>query len=295
MKLCHHEPESVLSCVQAVKADAATGKHQGTVTTAGADPNDPALHGLSEEPSGHSLAGTPRFSPPGPLSFTRAPSFSSTHGSPASRSALEQRDSFSRHMGSGKAEPEHEGVELGMMRGSSQGLAEELLAEQLHTFAPSATTSQAEPSVQAAPHTHAATGPAPPHDSHMHQQPAAAQQTVKEDAAAADGAVGGSMQNQQAVSFQSLAALASSHAARARQASAPSAAADSVDDAEAQGPSQTAWRAEADSATPHEGSLPRSCVCWSFWLARDACTSPMKHRPLFSRCHLGIYSCISHF
>ena len=258
MKLHHREPQSVLLCLQAAKAGAASGKHQGTVTTAGADPNDPALHGLSEEPSGHSLAGTPRFSPTGPPSFTRAPSFSSTHGSPASKSALEQRDSFSRHVGSGKDRPEHEGVELGMMSGGSQNLAEELLAEQLHTFAPSTTTSQAEPSVQAAPHPNAVTGPAPLHDSRVQQQPAATQQASKEEAAGADGAVGGSMQNQQAVSFQSLAALASSHAARAKQASGSSGVADTVDGAERQGPSQTAWQAEADNATPHEGSLQES-------------------------------------
>ena len=169
-------------------------------------------------------------------------------------------------MGSGKAEPEHEGVELGMMSGGSQGLAEELLAEQLHTFAPSATTSQAEPSVQAAPHTDAATGPAPSDNSHVQQQPAAAQQASKEEAAGADDAVGGSMQAQQAVSFQSLAALASSHAARAKEASAPSGAADSVGDTARQGPPHTAWPAEADSATPHKGSLPEAVFVCHFGL-----------------------------
>ena len=243
-------------CVQAVEADAATGKHQGTVRTAGADPNDPALHGLSEQAPGHSLGGTPHFSPPRPPSFTHATSFSSTHGSPASRSALEQSDSFSRHLGSGKDRPEHEGVELGMMSGGSQNLAEEMLAEQLHSFAPSAT-SQAEPSAQAGLPTHTGGGPASP-NSHGQQHPAA-QKTSGE--AAANEVLGSKMEHEQAVSFQSLAALASSHAARAKQVTAPSGAAGAAADAErharSQVASQTALGEEPDSAIPHqEGSLP---------------------------------------
>ena len=247
--------------MQAVEADAMTGQHQGTVRTAGADPNDPALHGLSEEPSGHSLGGTPRFSPPGPPSFTHATSFSSTHGSPASRSALEQSDSFSRHLSSGKSRPEHEGVELGMIKGDSHNLAEEMLAEQLHSFAPSAT-SQAEPSAQAgstpSAHTHAHVNPALPH-SHGKQQ-----QTLGE-AAAADDVSGSNMQSQQPVSFQSLAALASSHAARAKQVSDPSGAAGTVDDAEGQARSQVSSRTAlgegpGTATSPNEGSLPDAPV-----------------------------------
>lgn len=251
--------------MQAVEADAMTGQHQGTVRTAGADPNDPALHGLSEEPSSHSLGGTPRFSPPGPPSFTRATSFSSTHGSPASRSALEQSDSFSRHLSSGKSRPELEGVELGMIKGDSHNLAEEMLAEQLHSFAPSAT-SQAEPSAQAgstpSPHTHAHVNPALP-DSHGKQNPAA-QQTLGE-AAAADDVSGSNMQSQQPVSFQSLAALASSHAARAKQVSDPSGAAGTVDDAEGQARSQVSSRTAlgegpGTATSPNEGTLPDAPV-----------------------------------
>ena len=243
--------------MQAVEANAVTGKHQGTVRTAGADPNDPALHGLSEGPSGHSLGGAPHFSPPGPPSFTRATSFSSTHGSPASKPALEQGDSFSRHLSSGKNRPEHEGVELGMIRGGSQNLAEEMLAEQLHSFAPSAT-SQAEPSAQTGPHTQTAASSVSP-NSHRQQHPGAEQ--TPGEAAAADDVSGANLQNQQPVSFQSLAALASSHAARAKQVADPSVAAGAVDDAERQAgsqvSSQTALGEGIDSANSlEEGSLP---------------------------------------
>ena len=246
--------------MQAVEADAVTGKHQGTVRTAGADPNDPALHGLSEQPSGHSFGGSPHFSPPRPPSFTHATSFSSTHGSPASRAALEQSDSFSRHLGSGKDRPEHEGVELGMIRGASQNLVEEMLAEQLHSFAPSAA-SQAEPLAQAGLHTHAGGSPASP-DSFRQQHPAA--QETSREAAAADDVSGSSMQNQQAVSFQSLAALASSHAARGKQVTDPSGAAGTGDvegQARSQVSSQTALGEGPDNAILHEeGSLPDALV-----------------------------------
>lgn len=243
--------------MQAGEANAVAGRQQGAVRSAGADPNDPALHGLVEEPSGHSLGGTPHFSPPGPPSFTRATSFSSTQGSPGSKSALEQSDSFSRHLLSGKDRPEHEGVELGMIRGGSQNLAEEMLAEQLHSFAPIAT-SQAEPSAQAGPRTHADAIPASP-DSHKKQQPAA--QQASGEAAAADDVSGSHMQIQQPVSFQSLAAIASSHAARAKQVSDSSGTAGTADVAEKQArsqvPSQTASGEAPDRTNScEEGSLP---------------------------------------
>ena len=255
--------------MQAAHAEAVADKHQGAVRTAGADPNDPALHGLSDEPSSHSLGGNPHFSPRAPPSFTRGPSFSSTHGSPASRPALEESDSFSRHVSAGKERSSHEGVELGIMGSPSQSLGEELLAQQLHSFAPT-TGPQAGTAVPAHTpppldvpasddaHTHATAAAASP-DTTALQSPDPEQAT---DIAAATEDISRKDVQSQPVSFQSLAALASSHAAKAKWGSDPPGAvgmtAGSAErQAGAQASSQTFPSGdESDRAISGEGSLP---------------------------------------
>lgn len=256
--------------MQAAHAEAVADKQQGSVRTAGADPNDPTLYGLSDEPSGHSLGGTPHFTPRRPPSLTHGTSFSSTHGSPASRPALEESDSFSRHVTAGQDRSSHEGVELGIMGSPSQSLGEELLAQQLHSFAPT-TAPQAGPAVPGPnpahvdppasfnAHSNATAGPGSA-DTSAHQKPAAEQAT--DTAADADDGLQRGAQNQP-VSFQSLAALASSHASKARRDSAPLEAAGTTagsaerqteEQAPASQPVSSGDR--SDRAGPGEGSLP---------------------------------------
>ena len=115
--------------------------------TAGADPNDPALHNMPEEGShrSHSRVASPKgVSPRGsgvtqtrPHSFTSSQGAMSTVSSPVSRPAAEN-DSFTRSISSSKNKDDHEGVELGDMRGSSHNIGDELLAEQLQSWQPGA-------------------------------------------------------------------------------------------------------------------------------------------------------------
>ncbi len=182
--------------------------------TAGADPNDPALHGLSGEESGHSLS---RGVSPQAPSFTRGVSFSSTHGSgpigsPASSSQdRNQSDSFTRPVASARdrGHHEHEGVELGMMRGSSQNIGDDLLAEELHSFAPDSVETQAGSSAS------------------RHGQVQRMQDSQALGSPGADGTQTQQMSvsghQSQPVSFQSLAALASRHASQANPSNAPDA------------------------------------------------------------------------
>ena len=282
--------------MQAVQSNSAADKPQGTVKTARADPNDPALHNLTDEPSGHSLGATPGsrgVSPRGPPSFTRGTSFSSTHGSPVSRSAHAHGDSFTGHLATGKDRSEHEGVELGTIRSSSQNLGEELLEQQLHSFAPGGTAQQQEPRFDGAT-THAKAGhPSPGSDAQQssaaqqksaagndgnfssggdaHQSLAAQQTLAAAPAAGNDGGLSSSAQHKP-VSFQSLAALASSHAAaKPGQAFEPPKATSIVnapngtfaaDDrgtgeqqAKPQSPFKAASEQESDAASLHQGSL----------------------------------------
>ena len=180
--------------------------------TAGADPNDPALHGLSEEESSHSFS---RGVSPKAPNFTRGVSFSSTHGSgpigsPASSSQdRNQSDSFTRPVGSARdrSHHEHEGVELGMMTGSSQNIGDDLLAEELHSFAPDSAEAQA--------------GSSAP----RHGQVQSMQDSQALGPPGADGIQSQQMSvsghQTQPVSFQSLAALASRHASQANPSNVP--------------------------------------------------------------------------
>ena len=263
-------------CLQAVDNSPAADKLQGTVLTARADPNDPALHGLTNEPSGHSLGGTPgsrSVSPRGPPSFTRGTSFSSTHGSPVSRSALEQSHSFTRHVASGKDRSDHEGVELGTIRSGSQNLGEELLEQQLHSFAPTSSAERQGAGYAGAASHATASAAAPGTDTH---QASAAQQMP---AAGSDGnfsssgdAHPSSAAQHQPVSFQSLAALASSQAAaNPRQTSEPSGVSSPADaptgtlaaddhiapekQAKPQSPFKAASHQGSDTTSLHQGSL----------------------------------------
>ena len=224
---------STFTCMQASHRGAVPDQPQGTVKTAGADPNDPALHGLSNEPSSHSIGGTPHsrgVSPRGLPSFTRGTSFSSTHGSPGAKSSLEQNDSFTHHVSLSRDRSDHEGVELGTMRGSSQNLGEELIAEQLHSFAPGSAheakapggaglANQPKSNVPlSANHAHQSTaavqGPSRDalHGSAAQQEPAAAAASTVSAVSAGHNKAGNRDEGKPA-SFQSLAALASSHAA----------------------------------------------------------------------------------
>ncbi|DBA92750.1 TPA: hypothetical protein ACH3X1_002948 [Trebouxia sp. C0004] len=187
-------------------------KASTTMKTAGADPNDPALHGLSEEESGHSFS---RGVSPKAPSFSRGVSFSSTHGSgpigsPASSSQdRNQSDSFTRLVASARdsGHHEHEGVELGMMRGSSQNIGDDLLAEELHSFAPDSAEAQAGSSAI------------------RHGQAQSMQASQVLGPPGADGRQSQQMsvsgQQTQPVSFQSLAALASRHASQVNPSHAP--------------------------------------------------------------------------
>jgi len=235
-------------------------KASATMKTAGADPNDPALHGLSEEESGHSFS---RGVSPQAPSFTRGVSFSSTHGSgpigsPASTSQdRNQSDSFTRPVASARdrGHHEHEGVELGMMRGSSQNIGDDLLAEELHSFAPDSAEAQAGSS---------ATRPGqvqPMQDSPALNSPGA--DGIQSQQMSISG------HQTQPVSFQSLAALASRQASQATPSDAPDAvsgdadigSAPGVGDAsrqrqtQAQSPFRSAAEGGFDSAAQHQERL----------------------------------------
>ena len=227
--------------------------------TAGADPNDPALHGLSEEESGHSFSR--EVSPKAP-SFTRGVSFSSTHGSgpigsPASSSQdRNQSDSFTRPVASARdrGHHEHEGVELGMMRGSSQNIEDDLLAEELHSFAPDSAEPQSGSSARhgqvQSMQDWQASGPPGANGRQSQQMSLGGHQT-------------------QPVSFQSLAALASRHASQANPSNAPDAlsgeavtvGAPGVGEAsrqpqtQAQSPFKSAAEGGFDSAAQHQERL----------------------------------------
>lgn len=173
-------------------------------------------------------------------------------------------------MSAGKDRSSHEGVELGIMGSPSQSLGEELLAQQLHSFAPT-TAPQAgtavpapnpapvDPSASHNAHFHGMAGSGSA-DATAHQKQAAEQATGA--AAAADNVLQRGAQNPP-VSFQSLAALASSHAAKAKRGSAPfEAAGTTAGFAERQAGEQAPASQPAppgdgpDRATPGEGSLP---------------------------------------
>jgi len=233
-------------------------KASATMKTAGADPNDPALHGLSEQESGHSLSRA--VSPKAP-SFTRGVSFSSTQGSgpigsPASSSQdRNQSDSFTRPVASARdrGHHEHEGVELGMMRGSSQNIGDDLLAEELHSFAPDSAEAQAGSSAT------------------RHGQVQSMQDSQALRSPGADGiqshrvSVGGDQT--QPVSFQSLAAVASRHASQANPSRVPAAESaeavvtgpprgrEALRQTQAQSPFKTAAEGEFDSAAQHQERL----------------------------------------
>lgn len=248
--------------VQASKSDAVGSQAYGTMKTAGADPNDPALHGLSEEDSGHTLSRG--VSPPAP-SFTRGVSFSSTHssgpiGSPGRRD-LEQGDSFTRPVTSAKerGHHEHEGVELGTMKGSSGNMGQELVAEQLYSLAPDSEQMHAGSSAS----RHAQ--PQSRHGSQAGADKDAGPQSQPKSAADSD-----SRTQPQLVSFQSLAALASLQANQAAQNSSvmPSASssvaagvesdggtAGTTRHTQAQSPFKSAAEGESDSAAQHQGRL----------------------------------------
>lgn len=235
-------------------------KASATMKTAGVDPNNPALHGLSEEESGHSFS---RGVSPQAPSFTRGVSFSSTHGSgpigsPASTSQdRNQSDSFTRPVASAKdrGHHEHEGVELGMMRGSSQNIGDDLLAEELHSFAPDSAEAQAGSSET------------------RHGQVQSMQDSRALDSPGANGIqsqqTSASGHQTQPVSFQSLAALASRHASQANPSNAPNAASgEAVPDGapgfgeasrqlqtQAQSPFKSAAEGGFDSAAQHQERL----------------------------------------
>ncbi len=233
-------------------------KAQGIVRTAGSDPNDPALHGLSEEDSGHSLS---RGVSPKAPSFTRPTSFSSNHGtasvgSPPARSGLEQNDSFTWPVASAKDRANHEGVELGMMRGSSHNIGEELLGEQLHSFAPEPGTTHGRTAATRG------TQPQPQPSSTPGAGPSAGTQAQSDSRAAASGSA-----QAQPVSFQSLAALASSHANQTSHSpqgtdlgSAGEARLGGLGggawQARAQSPFKAAAESEPDNAAQHQERLP---------------------------------------
>ncbi len=220
-------------------------KASATMKTAGADPNDPALHGLSEEESGHSFS---RGVSPQAPSFTRGVSFSSTHGSgpigsPASTSQdRNQSDSFTRPVASArdKGHHEHEGVELGMMRGSSQNIGDDLLAEELHTFAPDFAEAQAGSSAT----------------THGQVQPMQDSQAL--GSPGADGIQSQQMSVSghptQPVSFQSLAALASMHASQANPSNAPDAVSGEAVSAGAPGVGQASRQPQTQAQSPFKSA-----------------------------------------
>lgn len=228
--------------------------------TAGADPNDPALHGLSEEESGHSFS---RGVSPKAPSFTRGVSFSSTHGSgpigsPASSSQdRNQSDSFTRPVASARdrGHHEHEGVELGLMRGSSQNIGDDLLAEELRSFAPQFVEAPAGSSTAG------------------HGQVQSMQNSQASGPPGADGTQSQQMSvsghQGQPVSFQPLAALASRHASQADPSNAPDALSGEAvtvgapgvgetsrqPQSQAQSPFQSAAEGGIDSAAQHQERL----------------------------------------
>lgn len=154
------------------------------------------------------------------------------------------------------------------MGSASASLGEELLAQQLHSFAPATipqagtaahppTSTPADPPALPNEHPRTNAGPGSP-DTTAHQS-LAAHQTKNAPAAAADDMSERDVHSQP-VSFQSLAALASSHAAKAKQDFDRSRAANTAGPAEQarpQAPSTTAPSGEeSDRAVTGEGSVP---------------------------------------
>ena len=211
------------------------------------------------------------MSPKAP-SFTRGISFISNQaagasiGSPGSRSALEQNDSFTRSVASPGERGHHEGVELGMIRGSSQNLGDELLGEQLHSFAPESTTAHGANPTHVGSHGWSASA-----DATGGQSSPGAQVQLQPGMAADYQARRGPAA--QPVSFQSLAALASSHASQPGRSTGVTGDEGHVDDGQNSGggghvggeegmrqaptasPFSTALQSESDNAAQHQERL----------------------------------------